>query len=120
MKTILELLEGYSESFKNSYKDHHNIMEIEGQIFDGEYCGYSFRPFGSDIKYFTEYGIRGFDTGKFLIKNGEPVKQKEHYVEIVMSQTDIELVYRLLKENNSENSNKLLGYLKRYIRKDDR
>lgn len=76
MKTIEEVLEPYKkhEHFYNSYLDCEPIDNVECCVFeDAEYCGYSLTT-KSGKKYFTPYGIRGFERGTYFIYQNEPIK----------------------------------------------
>lgn len=79
MITIKEKLLKYKNNpkFCESYSDCKPIEEVEGKIIpNATWSGYRISDdFGNN--YFTDYGIRGWCTGTFIIEGGEPVNIKQ-------------------------------------------
>jgi len=114
MENFEKRFEGCSTQFIESYKDCHDIAEIEGKTVEGEWSGYSFRAFGSDTTYFTYEGIRGMSRGKFNIKDGRPVEVVEDYRKLTLTVGEWQQVYDALDDNDPK-LKEIKGYIKHII-----
>lgn len=75
--TIEEKLAPYkdNEKFCECYRHCQPIENIEGEIiFNAIYSGYSLTSKDAKASWFTDFGIRGTESGDYFIKNGEPKK----------------------------------------------